>query len=94
MTEDAVTGALDGVRVLDLTQVILGPAATQVLADFGAEVLKIERPGGATCRAFALPGREHQVPLRQPQQESLALDLKSPPGAPPSWPWCPPRTWW
>ena len=48
---------LDGVRVLDFTQVIMGAAATQILAEHGAEVIKVERPGTGDIFRGSLPHR-------------------------------------
>ena len=80
-------GALDGIRILDFTQVILGPAATQTLADHGADVVKVERPGtGDLARAFgpfmeASGRRESTRALAMNRNKrSLAVDLKAPAG--------------
>ncbi len=73
---------LDGFRVLDFTQNIAGPMAGQVLADLGAEVIKIEAPAGEAARHITavLPGRPPLATLFFPHnrgKKSVVADLTS-----------------
>ena len=54
-----MSGPLSGLRVLDLTSVVLGPLATQTLGDMGADIVKIEGPAGDTTRYTGRSGRRH-----------------------------------
>ena len=76
-------GPLHGVRVIDLTAVLLGPFATQHLADMGADVIKVEPPGGDLLRASggALgkdPGMGPIYMAANRNKRSICLDLKNP----------------
>jgi crotonobetainyl-CoA:carnitine CoA-transferase CaiB-like acyl-CoA transferase len=76
--------ALEGLRVLDFTQFMAGPLATQLLADMGAEVIKIERPvlGDASRHGSASPftvnGSRNAFVALNRNKRSMALDLKHP----------------
>jgi len=76
-------GPLAGVRVLDLTAVVLGPLATQILGDWGADVIKLEPPEGDLMRANGVStvrGMSSIFLAINRNKRSLAIDLKQPAG--------------
>ena len=70
---------LEGVKILDLTTVVMGPFATQVLGDFGAEIIKIEEPGGDITRVIGPARNSGMASLymgSNRNKKSLVLNLK------------------
>jgi crotonobetainyl-CoA:carnitine CoA-transferase CaiB-like acyl-CoA transferase len=83
----AVARALEGIRVIDLTVWFQGPVAAQHLADFGAEVIKVERPktgdqgrGVRSIKALPVGDWNQYFLVINRNKKSLALDLKTPAG--------------
>jgi crotonobetainyl-CoA:carnitine CoA-transferase CaiB-like acyl-CoA transferase len=71
-------GPLEGVRVLDLSRLVAGNTLTQMLGDFGAEVVKVEPPAGDTLRAWQTAGVATDWKLYARNKKSLCLDLRRP----------------
>ena len=80
-------GPLEGIRVVDLTRILAGPYCTMILADLGADVVKVEQPGGDQARRngpfFAgRDGRERSTYFTSVNRgkRSIVIDLKTPDG--------------
>lgn len=76
-------GPLSGYRILDLTSVMMGPAATQIMGDMGAEIIKVESPDGDVLR-LVQPARHRGMGAAflnsNRGKRSIVLDLKKPDG--------------
>ena len=71
-------GTLDGVRILDMSRLFAGNVLTQILGDFGAEVIKIEPPEGDTLRAWKTEGVDTHWKVYARNKKSLCLSLREP----------------
>ena len=76
-------GPLHGLRVIDMTTVLMGPSATQILGDFGADVIKVEAPEGDLVRQIGPARHEGMGPIylhANRSKRAITLDLKRPEG--------------
>ena len=76
-----MNGPLAGYRILDLTTAVLGPYATQILGDMGADVIKVESPAGDMIREIGPRKSPGMAPIHltiSRNKRSIVLDLKQP----------------
>ncbi|HUL29390.1 MAG TPA: CoA transferase, partial [Thermodesulfobacteriota bacterium] len=73
---------LEGIKVIDVTQFISGSRCTQMLADMGAEVVKVEPPQGDTMRMMfnLTPGAERNYSVLNRNKYGIAVDMRKPEG--------------
>ncbi len=80
LTPAASPGALTGIRILDLTSIVMGPFAAQIMGDMGADVIKVEPPDGDALRYTSHsrhPGMGNLFMNCNRNKRSIILDLKS-----------------
>ncbi len=76
--DPSARGPLNGVRVVDLSRLVAGNQVTQVLGDFGGEVIKVEPPAGDTLRAWTVEQVDTNWKLYARNKKSLGLELRKP----------------